>query len=578
MKNKVTDIKGNACLAPAQPLSIHELEKSYTGKRKFNAKQEGYSFDLFCNTWLLDMNQTFELDVLADSGLPGETELMVRRLLAIRATTVSASTFENGFHGIKHFFPVMNDFTAFQQVYRQASNCRKNNLLNLFSPVKNLHLKDAKAVTTYFSDITELTTGFTGTQRSMADVIADPEKGSYTDEEFRTLAEFIRTETLRIVTLCQSEPRKLVGKSAGIAISQFSRVVMLHLMLALVRRPTQLVQLKWADILPVGVSFNEHEATREGGIVIEEQMFSDVEQLHVRTFRGKEGLFRQNVERRSHRIEPDLSDMIMLYRTKYQLAFEENLAEQGIQLNKAEWTEIMLRSPIAISDKFFFIKFETKAKLFKALGRQSKSLHITSESLMNRFKLIFENQDLFSERTSNLKLSNNRLRHTVLTNGAIEGLTREQLASITGVTADAVTAYLDLDMTARVKIDSAFAEQKIYKQFDSIGVADLQQNNNFRVLNEFEEEQGVITKPQDCSSCKAATGKPMGCYGCSGFRPFLEADHRANLVKAERKLALNESATPNVLKPLIRAITYIKATITVCDELLCLKKGMSHET
>lgn len=578
MTNKVVGIKGGVHQSPVQTPSIKDLEKSYTGKQKFQAKEEGYSFDLFSNTWLLDLNETFELDGLADAGLPVEAELMVRRLLAIRATTIGSITFGNDFNGIKPFFPVMDDFIAFQKAYHQASDSRKGKLLGLFSPVKNLHLKEARVVTTYFSDIIELTLAFAGIERDKADIIADPEKGAYTDEEFHTLAEYIRTETLRTVALCQSDLRRLVGSSSGVAIAQFSRIVMLHLMLALVRRPTQLVQLKWADILPVGVSFNEHEATKAGGAAEEEQMFSDVDQLHIRTFRGKEGLFRQNVERRSHRIEPDLSDMIILYRIKYQQAFEENLTEQGIQLTKEEWEEIMFRSPLAIGDNFLFTKFETKARLFKALGRQSKSLHLKSDTLMNRFELIFKNADLSSERTSNLKLSNNRLRHTVLTNGVIDGLTREQLAAITGVTTSAVVAYLDLDLNARVKIDTAFAEQKIYKQFDSLGVAELQQHDTFRVLNEFEEEQGVITKPQDCSSCKAATGKPMGCYGCSGFRPFVEGDHRANLEKAERKLTLNEGATPNVLKPLIRAITYIKATITVCDELLRLKKGVSHES
>ena len=46
----------------------------------------------------------------------------------------------------------------------------------------------------------------------------------------------------------------------------------------------------------------------------------------------------------------------------------------------------------------------------------------------------------------------NRVRHTVLTNGARDGLTALQLASITDVTMKAVEKYIDLNHAAKLDI------------------------------------------------------------------------------------------------------------------------------
>ncbi|WP_375277312.1 hypothetical protein [Pseudoalteromonas marina] len=556
--------------------SIQDIAKFWTGKRRFRAKAEGYEFDLFSNTWLLDLDFTLGHELLSESRMSGKCQLMIRRLLALRAGEVAPITIRQYSRGLSHFYPVIEDFKVFQQSYHKASDSKKRKLKMLLAPIYKRKTKVAKQVAAYFQHIYELV-GDNETDRDRADIISDPQKGAYADEEYHALAECVRQETLRAVDVTASDVRRFLGKNSGVAIAQLSRAVGLQLMPALLRRPTQLVQLKWADVIPIGVSFAEHDATKAGGLVEVEQTFSDVEQLHIRTFRGKEGTFRLNAEKRSHRIDPDLSDIIMLYRSRYQQAFKENLDAQGIQLTNDEWVEIIFRSPLLIGDHFFFTQFETKTSLFNTLGRQSKSLHLKPGTLTGSFRTLFEKVAISNERTNLLKLSNNRIRHTALTNGARDGYSKWELAALTGVTADAVEPYLDLDFASRLQIDSAFAELKMFKQFDRIGVSELQQQEGFRVLNEFEEEQGIITNPPNCGRCKAATGKPLGCYGCGNFRPYLEADHRVNLQKAERKLTLNQGGTENVLKPLVRAITYIKATILVCDGIK-KAKGIAHES
>jgi len=71
-----------------------------------------------------------------------------------------------------------------------------------------------------------------------------------------------------------------------------------QLMIAFVRRPTQLVQLKWSDVLPAGESFSNHRAFKTESVPKIDYSFTDIECLQIRTFKGKDGQFRGNAETR----------------------------------------------------------------------------------------------------------------------------------------------------------------------------------------------------------------------------------------------------------------------------------------
>ena len=570
-------IKTDTPLSPFQPHSIEDIENTYIGRRRFKAKNDAYEFDLFSNNWLLELNSVIDLSSLSESGLSAKAELMLRRILAIRACTMAYRTVIINYHTLVHFSPAFNDNKQFQKAYHQASESFKEKVNTVFNAVAKLKGRSENEIKDYFSDVVEFLDKQELQARGEKRNITHPTKGSYTDEEYKTLSEYIRTHTISVVERCMlPNVRRSEGRGGGLVIAWFSTVITLHLLISLVRRPSQLQQMKWSDILPVGVSFSRIDAIKAGGEVENEQMFSDVEQFHIRTFKGKEGLFRKNVESRSHRIEPDLSSLIDIYRSKYQEAFKENLAEQGIELTKDEWVEIMFRSPVCVGNDFFKSKFKDKEQLFSTLGHHSASLHPAADVLASRISTLFKSAGLSSERVSLLSLANNRLRHTVLTHGVLDGLSKEQLSAITGVTTHAVRHYFDLTLQARLLIDDAFAKQKMFKQFATGGVSALQQQDGFKVLNEFDEEMGFIKKQQDCSSCKANIGKPLGCYGCDNFRPFLEADHSAVLNKLERKLELNKGSTANTLKPIQRAIIFARATISVCNDIKLSKKGLAN--
>jgi hypothetical protein len=167
----------------------------------------------------------------------------------------------------------------------------------------------------------------------------------------------------------------------------------------------------------------------------------------------------------------------------------------------------------------------------------------------------------------------------VLTNGAWAGMNKVQLSSITGVTPTAVAPYLDLKIDSRLKIDTAFAEKQIFKQFGRVSASELVKFEQIKVFNEFGDESGVLLKGSDCNTCESKLGRPIGCYGCDNFRPHLEGDHKAYLEKAERKLAINQEAggSPLTNRKLERSILYIRATIQICQEYLNIQRGVGNE-
>ena len=72
--------------------------------------------------------------------------------------------------------------------------------------------------------------------------------------------------------------------------------------------------------------------------------------------------------------------------------------------------------------------------------------------------------------------------------------------------------------------------------------------------------------------------KPIGCYGCDNFTPYIEADHDANLTKIEQKISFNEGGNPDkgTLKKLQSSRLYCKATISLIDEVKLRIKGIKN--
>ena len=559
-------------LTNIEKISIDDLSKLYKGKTIYKANNPAYTFDLLSDTWQVDLNAYIHLAWMRKVDFSTLGFVMLRRLIAFRASNYSTATATENMYSLKRYSTSLENHLKFQAVFHGRSSHSQPRDVMIFNSLDKDKSDENKELRQYFSDIISFVKEqkFDHTPHSN---FLDPYKGGYSEIEYTSAKEKLRLATDESVRKVNELE---VIKAAP--LHNLSVVVAMQLMIAIVRRPTQLAQLKWIDVLPVGVSFGDHRDAKSCDIPQYEHLFSDVEQLHLRTFRGKNGEFRLSAELRSHRLEPNFSTLILFYRQCYERVLRGHFHSCNIYLSTKEWTDLMFRCPLFPQQGLFYFDFENKANVFKALTLHSKAWHKSGCNLTNNFTFLNERLNIESDRIAKVKLSNNRVRHTILSKGANDGLSEIQIAKITGVTLRAVKPYIDFNIKARLMINDSFAEQKIFKQFGSFGVQEIQQKQSFKVVDEFDEELGVIQQSLDCSSCQAKLGIPVGCYGCDNFRPRLDADHRMNLEKAERKLALNqESGNKVTLKKLLRSIVFIRASIIVCDEMMLRQKGLLHE-
>ena len=514
------------------------------------AKNQAFSFVPIESMWTLDVQNTSVFDLSCVHSSTSEFKYYYLKVLAHFATKVSINTFRSYFFLLKRI-DFTSDINEFKQFYGRLEESYKLNIRPIFTKANEL-----------FPHVFEPFNKFLNSNKvkKRDSNFLDPNKGAYSDEENASISYALRLATDKITSEFKGNksvqtPSKI--NSLGVLLGH-------HLMRGILRRPTQLVKMKWSDVLPVGVSFND---------LLSSPVISDKEALHVRIFKGKRGDFRGYAEKRSIRLEAELSNLVRLYYYQYMKAFVETLSKQNINLNKDELREIKGRLPFFYDLSLFSTNFQDKNNLFKSLSMKSSAFHKTDtnlNSLLQGFDKSYLSPHLKSERIESykLKVNNNRIRHTALTNGARKNMPSEALAAITGVTMGAVTPYVDLTNDARAEIDNALANNHILNNFGRISVVELQSEPGYIQLNEFEEEIGVIESPNDCSSCKSNLGKPLACYPCSNFKPLAEADHQYYLDKAERKLLLNsgEGINPLATRKLREIVLYIKATMAACKE------------
>ena len=88
-----------------------------------------------------------------------------------------------------------------------------------------------------------------GTQ-NMIKGILDPKTGAYSEVEHDNILESLRIETL------QAFEGEILSQKT---FTGLRNIMGSQLLAALIRRPTQLVQIKWCDILRVGQMFESHQ-------------------------------------------------------------------------------------------------------------------------------------------------------------------------------------------------------------------------------------------------------------------------------------------------------------------------------
>lgn len=540
-------------------LEISSLKNSYEGKSTFQSKENGYEIDLFSDEWVLGYKKNLYLRWM--NALNSDVFLDLRLAIAHAAKQYAFKSLNSYVCTLRTICQYLEPAT-FEAWWITLTTYKESVRAALFALCKRSHEYHCNTLAPLYNIVKHEKIGSKFGSKS----ILDETTGAYSEIERDNILEALRIETLHAL---DSEFTMIK------AFTNLRTILACQLMVAIVRRHTQMTQLKWCDLLQIGQTFKSHKENNTEWKPLTQHHFSDVEQLHLRTFKGKDGQFRGNAESRSHRLEPNLSELLLQYYKVYKTYICASLRRNDIELSETEMKELMQRLPLFPDQSLFSADFETKENLFHSVSDTSEAFHLASSALPKCFAYLFnEKLDIKSDRVAHkpLALKNNRWRHTQLTFAAWMGLSPAQIATITGVTVEAIKSYLDLKAPERVKIDQAFAGNSVIQRFDSVSSKQLQQHPDFKVKSPFDEEMGHKLNPVNCASCQSKGAAPMGCYPCDNFRPLETADHQQYLDKAERKLAINsQSGHPATVKRLQTIVLYIKLTIALCEERKNLK-------
>ena len=391
----------------------------------------------------------------------------------------------------------------------------------------------------------------------------DPEKGALTDIEFDSFAKTINNKLSNFNWL---ETRVMSFYQSGNCFGELRNQITSKLLLSIVRRPIQLSMMKWADVIPVGGSFNsdfircEDEIGTVGSEMLQVRVF-------VAKVKGSLGP-RSFPERYPLHLTEEFSSVIIQYKKLYLKGIKLLVESSGMKVKDSDLIRIMDDMPVFPSIELFNGNFGSITEFKRMFTKVSTAYHVAESSITGTIAFI----SLVSERVANPIVTSNRIRHTVLTRAAQGGLSAAQLAKITGVTEPAARHYIDLDYKARRLIDSNYIGNTFLDDIFKGEITAVELGGDDIVDEQFNPVGGSLNK-QTCLTCSTVMGRPLGCYGCPNFRPILEADHRVVLSTAENKRLINQNALISPLKSrsiekLDRQIEWLKLTIDFCDRTL----------
>ncbi len=306
-------------------LEINSLKNSYEGKRTFQSKAAGYEFDLLSDVWILGYKKTLYLYWM--NTLDSDVFLDLRLAIAYAAKIYAHGSLNAHVCTLKILCQFIEPAT-FEAWWRTLTSYKKNVKDTLYALSMRSHEYRSNILTPLYNIVKDENLGTRDGSKS----ILDETSGAYSEIERDNLLEALRIETLHTLNDEFSKKNNF---------SRFRSVMACQLMVAIVRRPVQLVQLKWCDLLRVGQTFKSHKESNRDWQPLTQHHFSDVEQLHLRTFKGKEGSFRGNAESRSHRLEPNLSELLLTYYHVYESSLCASLSQIDIALSEGEAKELM---------------------------------------------------------------------------------------------------------------------------------------------------------------------------------------------------------------------------------------------
>jgi hypothetical protein len=524
----------------------------------------GLRVNAFEDTWTLLANQgkgwRVQVGWVHSAKMTDDDRTLILNVFMFYAKTKAASTtsgvITNAGPYIKHGVPTL---ASLKTIWSGLKTNQKKGLNQFFSTLSNLGNKQ-------FEEFHEFTS--TRLDKNKRNAL-DPSKGALSEIEFDSLAKQINSNLREFDWTVE---RTLAFYQSSGFFSSVRNLMSNKLMLSIVRRPIQLSAMKWADAIPAGATFNDPKvsANDEIGTVGAQTL-----QLRVFIAKNKGSQSRRGFpERYPLHLSEDLSNALLKYKQFYRNGLTLLMKSSGITVAHSELTRLMNNMPVFPSHDLFSAQFGSLDSFKSFFTKDSTAYHVGEQSITATLRWV----SFDSERTPDCMATSNRIRHTVLTRGAQDGLPVDVLAKITGVTVPAARHYIDLDYKSRKMVDTNYIGNEFLKRIFDDQITEMPSDKDCVVDNQFNTVGGLKNR-RSCDSCSTVQGKPVGCYGCPNFRPILEANHRDVLASAQDKRDVNRNALINPLfrrsiEKLDKQIERIKYTIAVCDDILSKQRAI----
>lgn len=540
----------------SDPKANMALLKQQYGKEAEFISKEGFPFNAFDDEWVLNglgnNGQKFNISWVSDTELSKKEQNIMRLSFAGMTKRNAKVTLDNiaQVKAIKHLKSL--SVQEFKSIWPSLDDNGKTRFKSL---IIGLHAHDMQ----YFNDLYVWMNTLPNNKQSRD--IFDIEKGYLSQIENQSFNVAMNQRSSELIERGFDIHHSHNNSGLGNLI-RFRTFVAARLVQTILRRPSNLIQLKWLDISPDASTFIDNS----------EVMFSDDDELKVRMFKAKQtGSFRQYPEGIPLVLNNAISREVIFYRKGYMKLFNAILNNQGINLSTDEFYSIFMKLPVFFVDMLFKTKFNNKRNLFKAASENGSGFHMDNKTLQAAISGLF-NQTLkvSSDRLSpdKFRINNNRIRHTAATTAGIDNVHVNKIAQMLGNTPHSAKIYVDLSDESRALIDKKFIANEFLINAFTTSISTLVKSGEVTIEDDFGGLFGKSKKVNQCIGCNRS--KPIGCYGCNNFSALADGDHLSQKEKAQQKYdyRIKCGDSPSSLIELKKQIRFIEITISACDQIL----------
>ncbi|HHC7380098.1 hypothetical protein ACX03_05460 [Vibrio parahaemolyticus] len=528
-------------------INLEALKREYARKAEFTS-YENLKFNMFDDYWELVTGQTVSLDWLNQSFLNLDENLAIRYCLAQEATYGKLSTVRGKILAIKKLNLSCLRIGDFESAFFQLPLTYKKRIKKI---VERLVDFDGR-----YEPLLAVLKGksFGNEQRK----VFDPDKGALTDFEFTDFA--IKMNEHSRIIFCSDSP-----------VSELAVFITLRFQQLYQKRLAQIALLKVGDFaFRVDDFINGEELNVT--MPLRRNCSDSQSEVRVRvpSVKQHEDLFRRSFEISSIKITGRFLFELSTYLVRYRELMRSLFERQGYSLSHEEFGQVFSCLPLIPKTELYKTEFQEfihdNETLIQSFSSDGKGFVYISGALERRVSRLLKVLNIGSDRApqGSFGLGNNRLRHTRAVKMVVDGLSRNEIAVALGNTPKAASVYIDMADEIRKKIDSHLSDYTFLADAFSGNITSCISENEIAI----ESKNGQLGKSAELSACLTCEkSPPTGCYGCTSFRPLLDADHLAQLlsVQARYDAQISQGISPKALTALSHRILAIKATIQACE-------------